>query len=209
MLKPIPGRRVGKCVVVASITILAACSTTASSRPAPSVEPTPTAPAATVDVGSHSPASSVASNASGLSGDPLHAIALTDVRSGEEFSIGRLAAEKPLLLEPMAIWCSNCRAQQREVVAAHGLADFHSVSLDIDPGELPAELADYAEREGFDWRFAMSDADLVRSLRERFGSAAIFPTAMPKILFRVDGSVELIGLGEQLGPEELAAIIGG
>jgi hypothetical protein len=154
-------------------------------------------------------ASSVPSGGGGLSSDPLHALVLRDVRSGEEFSIGLLAADKLLLLEPMAIWCSNCRAQQREVVSAHQLAEFHSVSLDIDPGELPDDLADYAVREGFDWRFAMADAELVRSLRARFGSGAIFPTAMPKILFRTDGSVELIGLGEQLGAEELAAIIGG
>ena len=185
-------------------TLIAACS-----QPMTDTMPSPT-PTASVVAGSiPSVPSSVPSADGGLSSDPLHAIALTDVRSGVEFSIGLLAAEKPLLLEPMAIWCSNCRAQQREVVAAHGLADFHSVSLDIDPAELPGDLAAYAEREGFDWRFAMAEADLVRSLRERFGSGAIFPTAMPKILFRVDGSVELIGLGEQLGPEELAAIIGG
>lgn len=185
-------------------TLLAACS-----QPTTEATPSPTSTATVVANRPSLEPSSVPSADGGLSSDPLHALVLRDVRSGEEFSIGLLAADKLLLLEPMAIWCSNCRAQQREVVSAHQLAEFHSVSLDIDPGELPDDLADYAVREGFDWRFAMADAELVRSLRARFGSGAIFPTAMPKILFRTDGSVELIGLGEQLGAEELAAIIGG
>ena len=203
MLNPI---RVGPPAAVAFVMALAACATPAS-EPAPSATPVPTA---TVVAATDSPEpSSAASVETSLSSDPLHAVVLSDVRSGEDFSVGLLAADKPLLLEPMAIWCSNCLGQQREVVAAHQLADFHSVSLDIDPDELPADLADYAVREGFDWHFAMADADLVRALRARFGSGAIFPTAMPKILLRTDGSVELIGLGEQLGAEELAAIIGG
>jgi len=144
----------------------------------------------------------------GLASDPLHALALRDVRSGNEFTLGQLAAEKPVLLETMAIWCTNCRAQQHNVVDAHGLADFHSISLDVDPSELPNELADYAEREGFDWRFAMANAEVVSALRDRFGTAISNPPSMPKILFRPDGSVELVGLGQLMSPEELAAAMG-
>jgi hypothetical protein len=141
--------------------------------------------------------------------DPLHALVLRDVRSQTEFTLGQLVAERPVLLEPMAIWCVNCRGQQHQVVEAHGLADFHSVSLDVDPNERPEDLAAYADQEGFDWRFAVADADLARLLRERFGSAVLNPPSMPKILFRTDGSVELIGLGEQLSASDLAALVGG
>jgi hypothetical protein len=134
---------------------------------------------------------------------------LTDVRSGAEITLGELAAQAPLLVETMAIWCSNCRAQQHNVVAAHELAEFHSVSLDVDPGERPEDLADYADREGFDWHFAMADAQLVDLLRERFGTAVIVPPGMPKILLRPDGSVEMIGLGELYSAEQVAAAVGG
>ena len=87
----------------------------------------------------------------------------------------------------MAIWCTTCLAQQREVVAAHDATDFHSVGIDVDPNERPEDLAEYAEREGFDWRFAMANAELVSALRDRFGTAVANPPSMPKILFRTDG----------------------
>ena len=41
-------------------------------------------------------------------------------------------------------------------------------------------------------------------LRERFGTAVAVPPSMPKILFRTDGSIELIGLGELLSPQQVA-----
>jgi len=141
--------------------------------------------------------------------DPLHGLVLRDVRTDAEFTLGQLAAERPVLLETMAIWCTKCRAQQREVVDAHGRADFDSVSLDVDPNERSEDLANYADREGFDWRFAVADGDLVRMLRDRFGTAVLNPPSMPKILFRTDGSIELIGLGEQLSASDLAAMIAG
>ena len=144
-----------------------------------------------------------------LASDPLHAVVLIDVRTGEEFTIGQLAAEQPVLLETMAIWCTNCRGQQREVSDAHDLVAFHSISLDVDPNERPFDLAEYSDREGFDWPFAVANADLARQLRDRFGAGVLNPPSMPKILFRTDGSVELIGLGTQLNAAEVAAAVGG
>jgi hypothetical protein len=144
-----------------------------------------------------------------LTSDPLHAIELVDVASGETFTIGQLAADQPVLLETMAIWCTNCRAQQHNVVAAHNQAAFHSISLDVDPSETPEDLAIYAEREGFDWRFAMADAELLGTLRERFGTAIAVPPGMPKVLFRTDGSVQLIGLGELYTAQQIADAVGG
>ena len=44
---------------------------------------------------------------------------LTDVATGETFRIADLAG-KVVIVETMAIWCSNCRAQQGDVQAALG-----------------------------------------------------------------------------------------
>jgi len=173
--------------------------------------PVTAAPSATgtASVAASSEPSATARESAGtaLDSDPLHAVALVDVRTGEEFTLGELAAEKPVLLETMAIWCTNCRAQMHNVTAAHSTADFHSVSLDVEPGELPEDLASYAEREGFDWPFAKADGALIGELRQRFGTAVAVPPSMPKILFRTDGSVELIGLGQLMSPEEIAAAV--
>lgn len=210
-------RRVLPAAVLSLLLGLAACQAAGdASAPAgaASADPTPTA-AAPSEAASEAPSaasdepSSAPSGPVALDSDPLHRVTLTDVRSGEEITLGALAAEKPLLLETMAIWCTNCRSQQHNVVAAHDLADFHSLSLDVDPGEQPEDLATYADREGFDWHFAMADAQLATQLRERFGTAVIVPPGMPKILFRTDGSIELIGLGELYSAEQVAAAVGG
>lgn len=204
---------------VAALALLLALGACQAAGDAPSGAPSAADPTATVappsDAGSMEPSepsdepSSEPSGPAALDSDPLHRVTLTDVRSGEQVTLGALAADKPLLLETMAIWCTNCRSQQHNVVAAHELAEFHSVSLDVDPGERPEDLATYADREGFDWHFAMADAELATQLRERFGTAVIVPPGMPKILFRTDGSIELIGLGELYSAEQLAAAVGG
>jgi hypothetical protein len=210
-------RRVLPAAVLSLLLALAACQAAGdASAPAvpASADPTPTA-APPSGAASEAPSaasgepSSAPSGPVALDSDPLHRVTLTDVRSGERITLGALAAEKPLLLETMAIWCTNCRSQQHNVVAAHDLADFHSLSLDVDPGEQPGDLATYADREGFDWHFAMADAQLATQLRERFGTAVIVPPGMPKILFRTDGSIELIGLGELYSAEQVAAAVGG
>jgi hypothetical protein len=180
-------------------------ATPAGSTPSPNATTTDpgASPSATSSGGSQEP------SLEPLASDPLHAIELVDVASGETFTIGQLAASEPVLLETMAIWCTNCRAQMHNVVAAHNQAEFHSVSLDVEPSEQPDDLAAYAEREGFDWRFAMADGELLATLRDRFGTAVAVPPSMPKVLFRTDGSIELIGLGELYTAQQIADAING
>ncbi len=127
--------------------------------------------------------------------DALLDTQLTDVRTGESFTLAELAADGPVLLEPMAAWCTSCRAQQHEVKAAHETASFVSVSLDVDLSETPEDLAAYADREGFDWRFAMADEDLYRLLQERFGVAATNPPSTPLIVIERDGTVRPLEFG--------------
>jgi hypothetical protein len=141
--------------------------------------------------------------------DALLAIELRDVRSGETFTLGDLAADAPVIVETMAIWCTNCRQQMHEVTAAHELAEFHSVSIDVEPTEIAEDLVAYADREGFDWPFVLADAQLATTLRDRFGTEVLFPPGMPKLLVRTDGSVELLPLGELLSADEIAALVTG
>ena len=142
-----------------------------------------------------------------LTSDPLHAVMLTDVRTGSSFSLGELAAQRPVLLETMAVWCTTCLSQQRAVREAHALADFESVSLDIDPNERADQLAEYAEREGFDWRFAVADASIATQLRDRFGQAVLNPPSTPIILLMPSGSVRALEFNRVRSAQELAAEI--
>jgi hypothetical protein len=183
------------------LVLLAGCSASggdvATRAPATTSTPMPSvaSPSPTVDA-------SMGSGPATTSAEPTRAAdalldrVLTDVRTGETFTLAQLAAsDGPVLLEPMAIWCSKCLEQQRNVTAAHGSGEFTSVSLDVDLSEAPADLASYADREGFDWRFVMADAELYRLLQERFGIAATNPPSTPLVVIERDGAVRPLEFG--------------
>jgi hypothetical protein len=116
---------------------------------------------------------------------------LTDVRTGETFTIDGLAG-KLVAIEPMAIWCSNCRIQQTEAataLAALASDDLVYISLDVDPNEPPADLAAYSAEEGFDWPYAVASVDVARSLASEFGAQVLSPPSTPLILVGPDGTV--------------------
>ena len=193
--------------------LLAACAVATTPRPggseipaAPSDSPEVTAsqPSGTATAATDSPMPSETAAT-----DPLLDATLIDVRSGETFTLSELAGGGPILVEPMAVWCSNCRAQQHEVRRAHEGGDFQSVSLDVDLSETPDALAEYADREGFDWRFAMADATLYRLLQERFGVAATNPPSTPLIVIDADGTIRPLEFGRGTrSAEQLLAEIG-
>ena len=132
---------------------------------------------------------------------------LVDVVSGESFTLRALAKDRPVLLETMAVWCTTCQQQQREVVRAHEGADFHSVGIDIDPNEGADDLARYAVREGFDWRFAKADASLVAIIRDAFGVAATNPPSTPTFIISTDGVIRALPFGQVRGAGDLVAEI--
>ncbi len=153
---PSPSRRLLG-VLIAAPFVIAACTTTVS-------DPAGTAPAATAEAAADATTSTTPEPASeALASEPAAAMAeaaawleieLTDAASGETFTLASLAGEV-VAIEPMAIWCSNCKAQQDNVKSAYPEIEAASVtyiSLGIDPGEDPDALAKYADRRGYDWR---------------------------------------------------------
>jgi thiol-disulfide isomerase/thioredoxin len=135
---------------------------------------------------------------------------LTDVRTGETFTLAELSDGSPVLVEPMAAWCSNCRAQQHEVARALEGGTFRMVSLGIDLSESADQLAEYADREGFDWPFALADPELYRLLQDRFGIGVTNPPSTPLIVIDADGGVRALELGQGTrSADALLAEIGG
>jgi hypothetical protein len=118
---------------------------------------------------------------------------LTDVTNGEQFSLASLAAQgKAVFVETMAIWCSNCRAQQREATAAFAEIDPASavwVSLDVEPTESANALARYRDQNGFPFRYAIADRALARALADEFGDVVLSPPSVNLIVLGADGSV--------------------
>jgi len=140
-------------------------------EPTPGAEPTPASP---------DPAAPVWRTA-----------VLRDVVSGAEFRIDDLRGQV-VAIEPMAIWCVNCRLQQREARTA--LASFDSsnvfyLSLDVDPREREPDLAAYSAAQEFPWHFAVASPDVARSLADEFGDQVLSPPSTPLIVIGPDGDV--------------------
>jgi thiol-disulfide isomerase/thioredoxin len=118
---------------------------------------------------------------------------LTDVTTGAMFRIADLVASgKVVFLETMAIWCTNCRAQQEEAVVAFGALDPDRVvwiAIDIESSEPPAALASYREDHGFPFTYVVADADLARALVDDFGDVVLSPPSVNVIVVGTDGRV--------------------
>jgi hypothetical protein len=154
-------------------------------------------------------AGSTASNGtSAANGDTIwRTTPLRDARTGTELSVDGLRG-KLVAIEPMAIWCSNCRIQQHEAAAAIDATqsdDLVYLSLDVDPNEQPDALADYTRREGFDWPFAVASREVARSLAESFGDQVLSPPSTPLILVGPDGGIIDVHFGIR-GADELTAL---
>lgn len=110
-------------------------------------------------------------------------VELTDIRSGDTFTLAQFA-DKPVLLETFAVWCSTCTRQQQQLAALHeevGDAVI-SVTLNTDPNESRSQVSRHLDRHGFDWLYAISPVELSRSLRDEFGLAVLNPPSAPVIL---------------------------
>ncbi|MCB0101734.1 MAG: hypothetical protein H6635_15785 [Anaerolineales bacterium] len=136
-------------------------------------------------------------------------ISLTNVRSNEAFTIEDLHG-KVVLVETMAVWCSNCLKQQGQVQALHTLLgerdDFVSIGLAIDPNEDAAKLLGFVEEQGFNWVYAVSPADVSRDLASLYGDQFLNPPSTPMLVIDRHGNVHPLPFGIKSADDLLNAI---
>ncbi len=191
--------------------LVAACGGTLSTPAAVTIEPS-AAPAVSSGPGratplapsSRSPDSPAASPPE--TSEPRPAIdaawaqtQLTDVTTGETFRIADLAG-RVVIVEPMAIWCTKCFAQQGEVYSALEELDPERVAyilLDVDPNETGPALAEYRSRNGFTGRYAIAGLETARALAADFGDQVLNPPNTPMILIGVDGRITFTEFGHK------------
>ncbi|MDQ3449188.1 MAG: redoxin domain-containing protein [Chloroflexota bacterium] len=126
-------------------------------------------------------------------------IPLTDVRTGETFTLAG-AGDRVVFVEPMAVWCSSCRQQQetaKEAVAALDPTRVIWVALDVDPNETPEMLARFADENEFPFTYAVAGVDLSRALADAFGAQVLSPPSTPVIVIGTDGTVTLTEFGHK------------
>jgi cytochrome oxidase Cu insertion factor (SCO1/SenC/PrrC family) len=125
--------------------------------------------------------------------------ALADARTGKGFKISDFSG-KVVLVETMAVWCTNCHAQQQQIEGLQGLLDGNpdlvSVSLDIDPNETPDILMKYvAANSSFNWRYAIAPANLTREIGQTYGDQFLNPTSTPILIIDRHGIAHPLPFG--------------
>ncbi|MBN1995112.1 MAG: hypothetical protein JW953_20640 [Anaerolineae bacterium] len=123
---------------------------------------------------------------------------LTNVNTGETFSMADLQ-DKVVLVETLAVWCSNCLKQQQEVAALHQLVgerdDFVSVGVDIDLNEDAAKLKAHTDKNGFDWIYVVASPEVAREIGQLYGPQFLNPPATPMLIIDRQGEAHPLPFG--------------
>ena len=132
------------------------------------------------------------------SGPSWYAAELTNVNSGETFKVADWQG-KVILVETMAVWCPFCTQQQAETRTLHGILgerdDLVSLSLDVDLNESSDILKSHAERQGFDWHFAVVPPEVAREIGQLYGAQFLNPPATPMLIIDRQGEAHPLPVG--------------
>jgi cytochrome oxidase Cu insertion factor (SCO1/SenC/PrrC family) len=133
----------------------------------------------------------------------------TDSRSGQVFTINDFKG-KVVLVETMAVWCSNCRRQQEQILSLHELLgerdDFVSLSLDIDPNEDAAYLTAYVQSVPFDWLYAIAPAEVSREIAQIYGDQFLNPPSTPILVVDRHGAAHPLPFGIKSAEDLMQAV---
>jgi thiol-disulfide isomerase/thioredoxin len=136
-------------------------------------------------------------------------VQMTDVTTGESFSINDFAG-KVVLLETMAMWCPTCLFQAAYVRNLHkqlgNPEDLVSISLDEDLNEDAPLLKAYVEEYGFEWRFAVAPLVVNRALGNLYSAEFHNPPLSPMLLIDRAGDAHQLEYGLK-DTEKLQAIV--
>ncbi len=122
----------------------------------------------------------------------------TDVSTGETFTINDFKG-KVVLVENLAMWCSNCKKQQEQVKLLHELLgmneDLVSIGLDIDTNENASDLKTYVENNGFDWIYAIASEEVTREIANLYGAQFLNPPSTPILIIDRKGQAHPMPFG--------------
>ena len=134
---------------------------------------------------------------------------LTDINSGTTFRLNDEQG-KVILVETMAVWCSNCLKQQQEVsqlLASLGPRDdFVSLAINIDPNEDDATLSSYTQQHGFDWRYVVASDDLINEISSLYGAQYLNPPSTPMLIIDQQGQAHTLPFGIKSAADLQAAL---
>ena len=122
---------------------------------------------------------------------------LVNARTGETFTLASFAG-KTVFVEPMATWCTNCRAQQgyvRTAMESLDEDDFVFISLSVGENVSNQVLANYAVDNNFPQVFAVATDEITAALIENFGFSVTTPPSTPHFTISPTGVVSDLSTG--------------
>lgn len=141
-----------------------------------------------------------------------YSVPLIDVNSESEYMIKDYHG-KVVLVETLAMWCSNCKKQQGEVLKLkQELGDkVIYIGFDIDPNENMEKLKEYTASNNFDWVYSVVPSEVSNELAALYGNQFLNPPSTPMLIIDSEGEVHPLSFGikstEQL-KEFLAPFLG-
>ena len=136
-------------------------------------------------------------------------IELKDENTGETFSIDDFHG-KVVLVETMAIWCTNCKKQQNEVKSLYETMGMNSdlvfIALDIDPNENGEALKEYASVNNFSWVYAISPVEMSREISNLYGAQFVNPPSTPILIVDREGVAHPLEFGIKSVEDHQSAI---
>jgi len=136
-------------------------------------------------------------------------IPLINVQTDEIFSVADLKG-KVVLVETLAMWCSNCLKQQGQVLELHNLlgeqTDFVSLGIDIDPNENADALKNYVDKNGFGWWYTVAPTELAREIGRLYGDQFLNPPSTPMLIIDSHGEVHPLPFGIKSAEDLLEAV---
>jgi hypothetical protein len=129
---------------------------------------------------------------------PLLSLPITNPATGETFTLSDFSG-KVILVETMAMWCSNCFRQQNQVKVLHDLIsdrdDFISLGIDIDLNEVAEDLIEYTSSNGFDWTYAVATKEFAREISQSLGDQFLNPPSTPMFIIDRKGEIHPLRFG--------------
>jgi cytochrome oxidase Cu insertion factor (SCO1/SenC/PrrC family) len=128
--------------------------------------------------------------------DAWRDVALTDVTTGETFSLSSFSG-RPVVLFTFTVSCPICTQQQKEISALerNSNGSIAVVGLDIDPNEEPGILQSHIQKNGFSGHYAISPPEMTRALVDRFGPAVVTPSSAPVMVICPNGNADILDAG--------------
>ncbi|MFB6246682.1 MAG: peroxiredoxin family protein [Candidatus Pacearchaeota archaeon] len=133
---------------------------------------------------------------------------LKDVLTEKRFKISDYKNKKHVLLESFAVWCPTCTKQQKQIKEFHKRTEkkVESISLNTDPNEKAQKVKQHAEKNGFDWKYAIPPRETTKKLIDQFGQGFVNAPQSPVVLICKDGKAKMLERGVK-SPKELEKAI--